>query len=202
MNTDTNFDAAPQQPTTVYVEERKNGLAVAALVLGIIAIATAWIPFLNVVSIILAIVGIGLAIGAFIKARTSGRMVMTVIAAVLSVFAIIGAVAVSSATVTAIDEAVTEIDDILDASDDVTVELGALTFDGFSSEVAVTITNTSAETNSFWVTIVAESADGTTQLGSTSVVVNDLKPGQTAQETAFFLEEIPADAVLSVSEVL
>ena len=202
MNSNTEVSSPSQEPQVMYVEGQRNGLAVAALVLGIIAIATAWIPFLNVVSMILAVIGIGLAIGAFIKARKSGRMVMTAIAAALSVFAIIGSMVVNSATVEAIDDAVTEIDEIFDASDDVTVELGELTFDGFSSEAAVTITNISDETGSFWVTIVAESADGTTQLGSTSVIVNDLKPGQTAQETALFLDEIPADAVLSVSEVM
>ena len=202
MNNEVNIEAAPPEPTVVYVETKRNGLAVAALVMGIIALATAWIPLLNVVSMILAVIGIGLAIGAFVKARKSGRMVMTVIAAALSVFAIIGAMTVNSAAVSAVDDAVTELDDALDASDDVTVEIGELTFDGFSSEAVVTITNTSAETGSFWVTIVAESADGTTQLGSATVIVNDLKPGQTAQETAIFLDKIPADAVLSVSGVM
>lgn len=199
----TNIQSQPvQEPQVVYVEKKSNGLAVAALVLGIIAIMTAWLPFLNVVSMVLGVVGIGLAIGAFFKARKSGRMVMTIIAAALSVFAIVGASAVNSATVDAIDDVVTDLEDVLDASDDVDVVLGTLTTDSFGSDVPVTITNISEETGSFWVTIVAESADGSTQYGTASVIVNELKPGQSATDTAVFFEDVPADAVLSVSDVI
>jgi hypothetical protein len=189
-------------PEVVYVEKKRNGMATASLVVGIIAISTAWVPFLNVASMILAVIAIGLGIGAFFMARKRGGMVKTAFGVVLSIAALVLGFTVTAATVDAIDEAVAEVDDALDVTDEVTVELGAVTSDEFSSEVPVTITNISDETGSYWVTVVAETEDGATQIDTTQVIFNDLKAGQSATDAAMFLEVLPEDAVISVADVM
>lgn len=202
MSQNTTPTAAPTTPEVVYVEKKRNGLGTAALVLGIIAIATAWVPFLNVVSMILAVIAIGLGIGGFVMARKRGGMVKTIFGVVLSIAALVLGMSVNSAAVDAIDEGIEEFEDAMDVTDEVTIEIGAVTSDEFSSEVPVTITNISDETGSYWVTIVAESADGTTQIDTANVIFNDLKAGQTATDTAIFLDILPEDAVLSVADVM
>jgi hypothetical protein len=50
----------------------RNGLAVAGMVCGIAAVATTWIPFVVVVGVISAMVGLGLSIPALARSRTTG----------------------------------------------------------------------------------------------------------------------------------
>ena len=190
MSQNTTPTAAPTTPEVVYVEKKRNGLGTAALVLGIIAIATAWVPFLNVVSMILAVIAIGLGIGGFVMARKRGGMVKTIFGVVLSIAALVLGMSVNSAAVDAIDEGIEEFEDAMDVTDEVTIEIGAVTSDEFSSEVPVTITNISDETA------------GTTQIDTANVIFNDLKAGQTATDTAIFLDILPEDAVLSVADVM
>lgn len=194
---------AEPQATVVFVESPKNGMAVASMVLGIIAILFVWIPFANTISLVLAVIAIGLGIPALIKAnkihKGKGPAIAGVVLAVLSGF---GFFAVNAATVEAIDEGLTAVEEELDATDEITAEFGTVTTSYGSSEVPVTVTNTSSDTQTFFVTIVAESPDGSVQYDSTTVVTSDLKPGQSATETAYFTEEVPADAVLSVSDAM
>lgn len=189
-------------PEVVYVEKKRNGLATASLVVGIVAIATAWIPFLNVVSMILAVIAIGLGIGGFVMARKRGGMVKTIFGVVLSIAALVLGMSVTSAAVGAIDEGIQEFEDAMDVTDEVTIELGAITSDEFGSDVAVTITNISDETGSYWVSVAAESADGITQYDTASVIFNDLKSGQTATDNAMFVDVLPEDAVLTIADVM
>ena len=202
MSHTTTPTTATPTPEVVYVEKKRNGLATASLVIGIIAIATAWVPFLNVVSMILAVIAIGLGIGGFAMARKRGGMVKTIFGVVLSIAALVLGMSVNTAAVGAIDEGIQELEDAMDVTDEVTIELGAVTSDEFGSDVAVTITNISDETGSYWVTIAAENADGTTQYDTANVMFNDLKAGQTATDTAMFLDTLPEDAVLSVADVM
>jgi hypothetical protein len=67
---------------TVYVQNapKGNGLGVAALVVGIVAISGVWIPLLNIVSIIFAIIAIGLAIAGIVVGSTKKRPKGTAIA--------------------------------------------------------------------------------------------------------------------------
>lgn len=83
----------PQQPYGDQAPERK-GMAVAALVLGILAILGCLIPVLNIFSILLAIVGLILGVLAVRKAKqpTHGGRRMGVAGIVLSVLAIVGAI--------------------------------------------------------------------------------------------------------------
>lgn len=83
-------------------EQNKSGLATAGMVLGIIAIVGCWIPFINIVSIILGVLAFIFGIIPLIKKRSVGKAVTGVVLGVLSVA--IGVYMTSAAT-TAIDEA-------------------------------------------------------------------------------------------------
>lgn len=78
---------APQQPV-------KKGFAIAAMVLGILAILGCLIPVLNIGSILLAVVAIVLGIVAVVQAKKPDRggKGMAIAGIVLSVLAIIGAI--------------------------------------------------------------------------------------------------------------
>ena len=91
----------------------KTGFAVTALVLGIVAIVGAWIPILNVVSILIGLVGVVLGAIAIVKALkgTAGGKVMAIVGTSLSALAIIGAIIVNAATVAAVDDALDELDE-------------------------------------------------------------------------------------------
>lgn len=73
------------------------GKAIAAMVLGIVAIIIAWFPFVSIASIILSIIGLVLAVG-FRKANPKGSpggnmatagLVLCVIALVLSIIGLV-----------------------------------------------------------------------------------------------------------------
>lgn len=84
-------------------QSKKSGLATAGLVLGIIAIVGAWIPFLNIVSIILAVLALIFGGIALAQKKSTGKAIAGLI---LGVVSIIVAVYMLSAATTAIDEAV------------------------------------------------------------------------------------------------
>jgi hypothetical protein len=50
-----------------------NGIAIAAMVCGIVAVTTAWIPFLGIVGLIAGIVALALGIPALSRSRATGR---------------------------------------------------------------------------------------------------------------------------------
>lgn len=83
-----------------------SGLATAAMVLGIIAIVGSWIPFLNVVSLIIAIIALGLGIAPLIKKRSFGKALTGVILAVLTIVIFIAMYSGGSDTTT--NDAMTE----------------------------------------------------------------------------------------------
>lgn len=105
----TPTDAPPPMPTPVPAPPKK-GLAVAALVLGIVAIVGCWIPILNIGSIVIGLVGLILGIVGIIQAvkGTAGGKVMAIVGAGLSALAIIFAIVVNSAAVAAVDNALEE----------------------------------------------------------------------------------------------
>lgn len=103
------MDAPPPVPAPVPAPPKK-GLAVAALVLGIVAIVGCWIPILNIGSIVIGLVGLVLGIVGIVQAvkGTAGGKVMAIVGAGLSALAIIFAIVVNSATVAAVDDALEE----------------------------------------------------------------------------------------------
>lgn len=84
---------APQQPTP----QPSNGLGIAGMVLGIIALFGAWIPFLNMLSILLGIIGLVLAIVGCVRAsngKVNGKGI-SIAGIVLSALSIVIAFAIT-----------------------------------------------------------------------------------------------------------
>lgn len=87
---DNQNDVNQQSQVTQQSPKQGNGLGVAALVVGIIAILGSWIPFLNVFSIILGFIALGLAIGGLVVSKKNNRPKGTSIAGlVLSILTIL-----------------------------------------------------------------------------------------------------------------
>ncbi len=82
------------------------GLAIASMVLGIIALLLSWIPIINNVAAIVAVVGLGLGIPALIRARrgTHGGTGMAITGLVTSVLAIVLVILTQLLFAEAIDE--------------------------------------------------------------------------------------------------
>ena len=88
-----------------------------------------------------------------------------------------------------------------DASDDI-VDIDCGTPDAIGiSYPTVTIKNNSSKQSDYFVTLVAESADGSTRYADTIVSVMGLNPGQTTTEKGMWMEEFPSGAICKVSEV-
>ena len=69
------------------------------------------------------------------------------------------------------------------------------------SYAKVTITNNSSKPSDYFITVVAESADGATRYDDTIVTAMALNSGQTTTVEGPFLNELPAGAVCKVTEV-
>ncbi|WP_324013480.1 hypothetical protein [Microbacterium sp. JZ37] len=79
--------------------------------------------------------------------------------------------------------------------------IGAPVWSGYGSmELPITVTNSAAGPMSYSIEVVAESPDGSTQYDSGYVHVDNLNPGQSGTDNAFFME-IPQDAVYRVVSV-
>ena len=89
------------------VDDKRSGLATACLVLGIVAIIGSWIPFLNVFSIIMGYVGLGLGIPAliiyFLKKR--GSLVKCIAGVVLCILSLVIAYSSTHSAIKSIDNA-------------------------------------------------------------------------------------------------
>ncbi len=95
---------APYQPYPPFQPEpprKGSGLAIASMVLGIIALLLSWIPIINTGAAVLALVGLGLAIPALLRARrgTHGGMGMAITGLVTGVLGLLLGIAVLAATV-------------------------------------------------------------------------------------------------------
>lgn len=65
----------------------------------------------------------------------------------------------------------------------------------------VTVKNNSSKASDYIITIVAESADGSTKFDETPVFITALQPGQSMTEEGMFTNELPSGAVCKVTEV-
>src|SRR3954470_3833353 len=88
-----------------------SGLAIAALVLGIIAVLLCWVPIVNNFAAILAVVGLALGIPALISARRGKRTGsgLAVASVILSVLALVGVVATQAFYSSVIDDVTDEL---------------------------------------------------------------------------------------------
>ena len=88
-----------------------SGLAISALVLGIIALLLCWVPIVNNVAAILAVVGLALGIPALISTRRGKRTGsgLAVASVILSVLALVGVLATQALYSSVIDDVTTDI---------------------------------------------------------------------------------------------
>lgn len=188
---------------TTQTEAKKpvSGLAVAGLVLGIVALATSFLPIINNISFFIALVGIVLSIIGIVgirKGKNSG-MGMGVAGLVLSIVACVAVLGSQAFYTASIDSAVDEANQQLnkmtgDATEEilgteVDVALGEFQISkdsyGFvTSKLPVTVTNLLDEKATFTVTVEAVDASGS-RLDDYTVYVNDLGAGQTTTLDAF-----------------
>lgn len=84
----------------------KNGFGLAALIVGIVAIALSWIPVINAVAIVLGLVGLSLTLVGLVqlRRRRATNTVATLVGGALALVAIVAAIAISGAFVDALDE--------------------------------------------------------------------------------------------------
>jgi Domain of unknown function (DUF4190) len=107
--------------------KRGAGLAIASMVLGIIALLLSWIPIINNVAAIIAVVGLGLGIPALIRARrgTHNGSGMAITGLVTSVLAIVLVILTQMLFVKAIDEVEKSVNESLAEVEAAPVDPGA-----------------------------------------------------------------------------
>ncbi len=93
------------------------GLAIASMVLGIIALLLSWIPIINYLAAVLALIGLGLGIPALIRARrgTHGGKGLAITGLVTSIFALVLVGVTQMLFVAAIDGAIAEAESAVSA---------------------------------------------------------------------------------------
>ncbi|WP_432476472.1 hypothetical protein [Nocardioides sp. GXQ0305] len=98
----------PQTGTYAPVPPKgSNGLAIAGFVLGLLGLLTSWIPFLNVVGIILGVLGVVLAgVGLAKSSKVNAGKGLAIAGIVLGALAVIFAVLINVVFVSAVDEAI------------------------------------------------------------------------------------------------
>ena len=175
------------------VNKRKSGLAIAALVLGIIGICLSFIPIVNNAAFVLGILSTVFGIIVLAKKRSLGKAITGII---LGILAIVITVAMQSTMSKAIDESLDELDymlgekteDILENSLDVKIGEFEVIEDEFldESKLEVTLKNKSDKSASFDVTIEAVDKDGN-RIDIDYIYVSNLGSGQSQKFDIFTL---------------
>lgn len=179
----------------------RSGFAIAALVLGIVAAATSFMPIINNASFFIALIGLILAIVAIAgirKGKNSGKglavagLVLSIVAGLL----VLGTQAFYSAVLNeAVDQSTQQLnkmtgdatDDILGVDVEVTIGDYSISKDQYGlvkSDLPVTVKNLLNEPSSFWINIEAVDANGS-RINDDTVIVNDLGAGQSTKLDAF-----------------
>lgn len=203
----------------------RSGFAIAALVLGIVAAATSFMPIINNASFFIALIGLILAIVAIAgirKGKNSGKglavagLVLSIVAGLL----VLGTQAFYSAVLDeAVDQSTQQLnkmtgdatDDILGVDVEVTIGDYSINKDQYGlvkSDLPVTVKNLLNEPASFWINVEAVDANGS-RINDDTVIVNDLGAGQSTKLEAFaFVSSDDYEAmknasfnIISVSEI-
>lgn len=203
----------------------RSGLAIAALVLGIVAAATSFMPIINNASFFIALVGLILAIVAIAgirKGKNSGKglavagLVLSIVAGLL----VLGTQAFYSAVLDeAVDQSTQQLnkmtgdatDDILGVDVEVTIGDYSISKDQYGlvkSDLPVTVKNLLNESASFWINLEAVDANGS-RINDDTVIINDLGAGQSTKLDAFaFVSSDDYEAmknasfnIISISEI-
>jgi len=205
----THAPVQPQPGQTIYVKAPSNGLATAALVLGIVGTVLAFIPLIGGFGAFLGGIGLALAVAGLFVARKRGvGKGRSIAGLVLGAASIVIFIVVTAATVAAVDGAVKELGkemeartdtsaatDLSDATELKDAVVGAPAKDMFGTvTVDVTLTNGSPKTSDYIGTVVFESPDGKTQYGDGLLMVANLKPGQSKTTEVTMLDTLPKGA--------
>ena len=111
-NTHTQPGPAPYPGMPAPAPSGSNGLATAGFVLGLLGLLGCWIPVLNIVAIILAVLGVVLAGVGLAKSKRAGAgRGLAIAGLVLGVLAVIFAIIINVAFVGAVDDAVNSASD-------------------------------------------------------------------------------------------
>lgn len=178
-----------------------SGLATAGMILGIIGVATSFIPIVNNISFVLGILALIFGLVGLFK-KSFGKAIPALILGVLSIAITL---AMQAAFVKAVDDTMDEINssfedlnqdidyasgnktqDILNDYLDVTIGTFTVTEDEYwdSTELTVQIRNKGTEKKSFTIKIEAIDANGN-RLNTDSIYANDLSAGQAQQFKIF-----------------
>ena len=203
----------------------RSGFAIAALVLGIVAAATSFMPIINNASFFIALIGLILAIVAIAgirKGKNSGKglAVAGLVLSIVAVLLVLGTQAFYSAVLNeAVDQSTQQLNKMTgDATDDIlgvdvegTIGDYSINKDQYGlvkSNLPVTVTNLLKEPASFWINVEAVDANGS-RINDDTVIVNDLGAGQSTKLDAFaFVSSDDYEAmknasfnIISVSEI-
>jgi hypothetical protein len=185
-----------QQPMAPPPE--KKGLAIAALVLGILAIPPSFIPIISLLSWPLAVLalifGIIALVGASKRGTSKGLPIAGLVLGAVAVLACGLTTFVLASAVNEVDKAVSDLsgentDKLLE--EDVTVEIGAFSaatdeYGLVTSALPVTVTNNSDETATYQINVEALDAAGT-RIDDDFAFANDVASGQSVQIELFTL---------------
>ena len=189
-----------EKETKINTENDNVGLSLTALILGIIAVFTSFIPILNNLSFFIAIIGGVLGIIALIKKQ---KKVMSIISIIIAVLAIVFTVWAQASLSKSIDEIFDDFDkemedifadktdEILKNELDVVLGEFVITEDEYftDTEMEVTLTNKSNERKSFSVQVDAIDAEGN-RIEEDTAYANNLGPGQKVTDKIFnFVQE-------------
>ncbi len=167
---------------------KKSGLATAGLVLGIIALVTAFIPIVNNASFFMGILAAIFGLIPLFKKASVGKAAAALILGVLAIVMTLVMQSVYSKAINdAVDEATKDLsymmgdktDEILDEYLDVSIGSFQVTEGEYFTETQLTVTvkNKGTERKSFDLQIEAVAKDGT-RIDTDSIYVSDLGAGQ------------------------
>lgn len=200
--------------------ERTSGLAIAGMIVAVLALMGSWVPILNNVSFVLAVIALIFGVFGLIAIRKGkkvgqGLAVATIILSLITCGVVLATQAfygkVADEVSTSVDESVNDFngnntEKLLQTSVDVT--LGSFVFDpgveaaysfDDTTELPVTIKNKSAEKSSYMVKIEAVDASGA-RVAEDTVYVSDLAAGQSQSEKAFrYVDSSKLDALKSAT---
>lgn len=181
------------------------GLAVAALVLGILALLSTWIPLLGLFLLVLSLAAIGLGIFALVqisRGRARGRG-LAIAGIILGLVSVVVSILVNVLAYRAVDAFVSDVSSSLSSDptggtageatsgpgvssgEGAEVSLGTPSGSARMSSVPVTVTNTSDEQATF--TVLVDAVTDGTVVQTSPAVAAALEPGATTTSTATFL---------------
>lgn len=173
-------------------EKKKSSLATAGMVLGIVGICTSFIPFINNLSFVMAIIAFIFGIISLVKKTGSGKAAAAII---LAVFTVIITLSMQNSFSNSLDKTSKEIDkaignsteEILKNDANVVLNNFEVTKDKYGyedTELKVSVTNKTSDKKSFDIHIEAVDNTGA-RIGDDYVYANDLGAGQTQEFKIF-----------------